>query len=51
MPTVGHVRPDLTDRPVHFWPVGRYLIIYRAAGQKIEIVRVVSAYRDVTNLL
>ena len=29
MPTIGHTRKDLTDKPVLFWPVGRYLIIYR----------------------
>ncbi len=50
VPTVGHVRKDLTDKPVLFWPVGRYLMIYRADRQPIEIVRVISAYRDVTAL-
>lgn len=50
-PGVGHVRRDLTDRPVLFWPVGRYLLIYRADRQPIEIVRVVSAYRDVSSFL
>ena len=52
MPTIGHIRKDLTDKPVRFWPVGRYLIIYRAERQQpIEIVRVVNAYRDVRALL
>ena len=51
MPAIGHTREDLTDKPVRFWPVGRYLIIYRPERRPIEIVRLVSAYRDVTALL
>ena len=51
VPTLGHVRTDLTDQTVLFWPVGRYLMIYRGDRRPIEIVRVVSAYRDVTPLL
>ena len=51
MPRLGHTRKDLTHRPVLFWPVGRYLIIYRADRQPIEVVRIVSAYRDVPRLL
>ena len=51
MPNLGHTRRDLTDKPVLFWPVGRYLIIYRADRRPIEVVRVVSAYRDVPRLL
>ena len=51
MPAIGHTRDDLTDKPVLLWPVGRYLIIYRPDPRPIEIVRVVSAYRDVSRLL
>jgi len=29
-PGMGHRRHDLTPYPVLFWPVGAYLIIYRA---------------------
>lgn len=51
MPSLGHVRRDLTDQPMLFWPVGRYLIIYRAERRPIEVVRIFSAYRDVPKLL
>lgn len=51
MPGLGHTRKDLTDKPVLFWPVGRYLIIYRADRLPIEIVRALSAYQDVPKLL
>jgi len=37
-PGMGHRREDLTPYPVLFWPVGAYLIIYRADRRPIEIV-------------
>ena len=36
---------------VRFWPVGRYLVIYRPAVDGIDIVRVLSGYRDIASLL
>lgn len=50
-PGMGHTRSDLTEKPVLFWPVGSYLIIYNPAPRPIEIVRVVHAARDVPRLL
>ena len=50
-PKIGHPRRDLTDLDVLFWPVGRYLIVYRTAPEHVEIYRVLSAYRDVSRLL
>ncbi len=49
-PRIGHKREDLTPKPVLFWPVGSYLIVYRAQPA-IEIVRVLHAARDVGSLL
>ena len=49
-PEMGHFRPDLIDLPVRFWTVGGYLIIYRAEVKPIEIVRVVSGYRNIAAL-
>src|SRR5579872_3533412 len=50
-PLIGHAREDLTNRPVRFWPViSHYLIIYKATSP-IEIVRVLSGYRDIADLL
>ncbi len=51
MPTLGHLREDLTDEPLRFWSVRRYLIVYRPDADPLEIVRVLSAYRDVKKLL
>jgi plasmid stabilization system protein ParE len=29
MPGLGHTREDLTDRPLRFWTVDAYLVLYR----------------------
>lgn len=50
-PELGHLRENLTDRPVKFWPFKwHYLIIYKPKPP-IEIVRVLSGYRDIANLI
>ena len=46
-PGIGHKREDLTKFPVLFWPVGNYLIIYRAVGSLVEIIAIVHGKRDV----
>jgi antitoxin ParD1/3/4/toxin ParE1/3/4 len=35
------------DRPLLFWPVGNYLILYRAAKRPIEIVAIAHGKRDI----
>lgn len=50
-PMMGHLREDLTDKPVRFWPFKwHYLIVYQDRNP-IEIVRVLSGYRDISSLL
>ena len=50
-PEIGHVREDLTDKPVKFWPFKwHYLIIYKPTAP-VEIVRVLSGFRDIINLM
>lgn len=50
-PQIDHHRTDLTQQAVRFWPVkSHYLIVYKDI-HPIEIVRVLSGYRDITNLL
>ncbi len=46
-PGMGHARQELIHYPVLFWPVGNYLIIYRAQRRPIEIVAVVQGSRNV----
>lgn len=52
-PGLGHVRDDLIPREsrVRFWAVGTYLVIYRPIGDAIQIVRVLSGYRDIAAIL
>jgi toxin ParE1/3/4 len=51
-PGIGHLREDLTDRPVKFWPVLSYYVIYDpASSNPLEILSVVHGARDVARLL
>jgi plasmid stabilization system protein ParE len=50
-PGMGHKREDLTSYPVLFWPVGSYLIIYRAERGPVEIVAVTRGSRDIPAFL
>ena len=50
-PELGHLRRDLTSRQVRFWTVYSYLIIYDPAARPLEIVRILSGYHDVAELL
>ena len=51
MPGMGHVREDLTPRPLRFWSVQSYLIVYRADTDPIRVVRVLDGRQDVEGLL
>jgi antitoxin ParD1/3/4 len=50
-PGAGHLRRDLTSKPVRFWPLYSYLIIYNPEARPLEIVRILSGYRDIATLL
>ena len=39
-PRIGHRRSVVTPFPVLFWPVEKYLVIYRSDRRPIEIVAV-----------
>ena len=50
-PQLGHKRPDLTANPALFWPLKwRYTVIYHPT-EPLEIVRVLSGYQDIINIL
>ncbi len=51
IPGMGHKREDLTRYPVLFWPVGSYIVIYRADRYPIEIVAVTQGSRDIPAFL
>ncbi len=50
-PGMGHQCEDLTSYPVLFWPVGTYVIIYRAERRPIEIAAVTQGSRDIPAFL
>jgi len=49
-PYAGHPREDLTEEDLRVWPVGNYLVIYRPRSQPLQIIRVVSGFRDLASL-
>lgn len=49
-PRVGHVREDLSSRPVKFWPVYSYLIVYNPETKPVQIIRVLHGMRDVEGI-
>lgn len=53
-PTRGHIRPDLTNRPVRFYRKGKtqkYYLIYDPASRPLTILRTASVRRDFFSLL
>lgn len=50
-PGIGHRRDDLTTLDLRFWPVESYLIVYQPGTSPLKIVRVLSGYRDVADIL
>ncbi len=50
-PGIGHLREDLTERPLKFWSVYSYLIVYDPASQPLTIVAVLHGARDVEQIL
>jgi plasmid stabilization system protein ParE len=51
LPGLGHVRDDLVDETLRVWTVHSYLVIYRPETRPLQIVRVLSGYRDIATLL
>ena len=50
-PGLGHSRQDLTDRPLRFWTVYSYLVVYDPESQPLAIIAVLHGARDVEKLL
>jgi plasmid stabilization system protein ParE len=51
MPEMGHVREDVADPSLKFWNLHSYLVVYRPDTRPVEIVRILSGYRDIGGLL
>ena len=51
-PGAGHKREDLAEaRPVLFWPMRDYLIIYKPGSNPLRIISIVRGSQDVPTLL
>ena len=50
-PGIGHTREDLTDRPLKFWSVFSYLVVYDPASVPLTVVAILHGARDVGQLL
>ena len=50
-PGIGHLRKDLVEDNLLFWPVGAYLILYRTRPNEIEILAVTQGNRDIPSFL
>lgn len=51
-PGAGHIREDLAGtRPIRFWPMRDYLILYKPQTSPLEILSIFRGSRDVPRLL
>lgn len=50
-PRMGHVREDLVDKSLRFWPVYSYLIVYRPNSRPLQIIRMLHGARNVQRIL
>jgi len=51
LPGKGHRREDLTGRPLLFWPVRMYQVIYRQHSQPLDVVAVLHGKRNIKRVL
>lgn len=51
MPTLGHARRDLTTRPVLFFPLYSFLVVYQPEVKPIRIIAVQRAKRNLKRIL
>jgi plasmid stabilization system protein ParE len=50
-PGLGHRRADIGDPRYHFWAVSSYLIVCIPDTNPLQVIRVVSGYRDLPVML
>jgi plasmid stabilization system protein ParE len=51
MPHQGHVRKDLTKRPVLFFPMHSFLVVYQPDTDPVHIMAVLRGRRDLRRIL
>jgi toxin ParE1/3/4 len=50
-PMIGHKREDITAKPLRFWAIYSYAIVYMPIENGIKVVNVISNYRDIKNII
>jgi plasmid stabilization system protein ParE len=50
-PGIGHYRTDITELPIKFYRVHRYLILYTPDLKPIGIVRILHGARDISFIM
>jgi plasmid stabilization system protein ParE len=51
-PGAGHKREDLAEsRPLLFWPMRDYLILYQPGTDPLQIITIVRGRRDIPNII
>jgi antitoxin ParD1/3/4/toxin ParE1/3/4 len=51
-PGAGHKREDLAeDRPILFWPMRDYLILYKPGTKPLEIITIARGSQDIPAIL
>jgi plasmid stabilization system protein ParE len=48
---MGHKRQDLTNRPVKFWRIFSYLVVYDPTSVPLTVIAVLHGARDVEHIL
>lgn len=48
-PHLGRRRPELTQ-DLRSFAVGEYIVFYRATAKRLDVVRILSGYRDIGSL-
>ena len=51
MPNMGHINEGYTRKDILLWNVKKYIIAYVIKDSDIYIIRVLSSYRDIAELL
>jgi plasmid stabilization system protein ParE len=51
VPGAGHSRMDLTKKPVRFFPVYSYLIVYLPDSKPLRVVSILHAHRNLKRVL
>jgi len=50
-PGLGHLREDLANKPIRFFRVHSYLILYRQRESQLQIARILHSARDIKSIL